>query len=126
MEIINGIERRRRWRIEEKIRIVAESQQPGVTVADVARRHDVSRGLVWTWRRQARRGLLRAPEFLPVRVTEAPTASAPICSPVSMASRGPEPGDHRIEIILPNGTTIRVGHEVSVATLRRVMAASRG
>ncbi len=62
MEIINGIERRRRWRIEEKIRILMESQQPGVTVADVARRRDVSRGLVWTRRRLSRRGLLRAPE----------------------------------------------------------------
>jgi transposase len=126
VEIINGIERRRRWRIEEKIRIVVESQQPGVTVADVARRHDVSRGLVWAWRRQARRGLLRAPEFLPVRVTEAPMASAPICSAVPMASRAGEPRDSRIEIILPAGTTIRAGHDVSVATLRRVLAASRG
>ena len=45
MEIINGIERRRRWWIEEKIRILMESQQPGVTVADVARRRDGSRGL---------------------------------------------------------------------------------
>ena len=62
MEIINGIECRRRWWIEEKIRILMESQQPGVTVADVARRRDVSRGLVWTWRRLSRRGLLRAPE----------------------------------------------------------------
>jgi transposase len=76
LEIINGIERRRRWRIEEKLRIVAESQRSGVTVADVSRRHEVSRGLIWTWRRQARRGLLRAPEFLAVRVMEAPTASA--------------------------------------------------
>jgi transposase-like protein len=62
LEIISGIERRRRWRIEEKIRILMESQQPGVTVADVARHRDVSGGLVWTWRRLSRRGLLRAPE----------------------------------------------------------------
>jgi len=39
-----------------------ESQQPGVTVADVARRRDGSRGLVWTWRRLSRRGLLCTPE----------------------------------------------------------------
>ena len=62
MEIINGIECRRRWWIEEKIRILMESQQPGVTVADVARRRDGSRGLVWTWRRLSRRGLLCTPE----------------------------------------------------------------
>jgi transposase len=29
MEIITGVERRRRWRLEEKLRIVAELEQPG-------------------------------------------------------------------------------------------------
>jgi len=38
MEIITGIERRRRWRLEEKLRIVAEVEQPGASFAEVARR----------------------------------------------------------------------------------------
>jgi hypothetical protein len=46
MEIITGVERRRRWRLEEKLRIVAEVEQPGASFADVARRHEVSRGLL--------------------------------------------------------------------------------
>ena len=45
MEIIIGVERRRRWRDEEKLRILAELEEPGVRFNDVARRHDVSRGL---------------------------------------------------------------------------------
>jgi len=52
MEIIPGVERRRRWRCEEKLRIVAEVERPGASFNDVARRHEVSRGLLWTWRRQ--------------------------------------------------------------------------
>ena len=32
MEIITGVERRRRWSVEEKLRIVAETEQLGVTV----------------------------------------------------------------------------------------------
>jgi transposase len=55
MEIITGVERRRRWRFEEKLRIVAECEQPGAGLAAVARRHDVSSGLLWNWRRQVRR-----------------------------------------------------------------------
>ena len=43
MEIITGVERRRRWRLEEKLRMVAEVEQPGASFADVARRHEVSR-----------------------------------------------------------------------------------
>jgi len=46
MEIITGVERRRRWRCEEKLRIVAEVERPGASFADVARRHEVSRGLL--------------------------------------------------------------------------------
>jgi transposase len=126
LEIITGIERRRRWRTEEKLRIVAESQQPGMTVGEVARRHEVSRALVWTWRRQVRRGLLRAPEFLPILVTDAPAPGAPLSPTSSATSPEKASGDDRIEIILAGGTTIRVGHDVSLATLRRLMAALRG
>lgn len=42
MEIITGVERRRRWQLEEKLRIVVEVEQPGASFADVARRHEVS------------------------------------------------------------------------------------
>ena len=45
--------RRRRWSAEEKQQIVAESFQPGASLAEVARRHDVNANLVFTWRRQA-------------------------------------------------------------------------
>jgi hypothetical protein len=36
------------------------------------------------------------------------------------------PADGQIEITLADGTRIRAGHDVSLATLRRVMAALRG
>lgn len=29
MQIITGVERQRRWRLEDKLRIVAEAEQPG-------------------------------------------------------------------------------------------------
>ena len=56
VEIITGVERRRRWRLDEKLQIVAEVEQPGACFAQIARRYDVSRGLLWSWRRQARNG----------------------------------------------------------------------
>lgn len=70
MEIITGVERRRRWRTEDKLRILAELSEPGAKFVDVARRHDVSRGLLWQWRDAQRRGVLVMEEatFMPVRV----------------------------------------------------------
>ncbi|WP_052389794.1 IS66-like element accessory protein TnpA [Belnapia moabensis] len=74
VEIITGRERRRRWSVADKLRILAKCDVPGVQVAEVAARHGIYRSLVFQWRRQARDGLLVAeptPEFVPVRVTVA-------------------------------------------------------
>ena len=121
MEIITGVERRRRWRLEEKLRIVAEVEQPGASFADVARRHEVSRGLLWNWRDQVRRGELvpePLPTFLPVQIMADPLPMVPVAAAVPT-----ETG--RVEITLPDGTCIRVGADVGLATLRRVMTAVR-
>ena len=54
MEIITGIERRRRWSAEEKLRIVAETERADGGIAEIARRDEISRGLLWNWRSQVR------------------------------------------------------------------------
>ena len=123
MEIITGAERRRRWRLEEKLRIVAEVEQPGASFADVARRHDVSRGLLWNWRGQVRRGELvpeLVPTFLPMRITADLPTLVPTPTPVVTSAEVA-----KVEITLPDGTCIRVGADVGLATLRRVMSAVR-
>ena len=54
MEIITGIERRRRWSAEEKLRIVADTERADGGIAEIARRYEISRGLLWNWRSQVR------------------------------------------------------------------------
>ena len=131
MEIITGVERRRQWRDEEKLRILAELNQPGVKFSEVARRHDVSRGLLWQWRDAQRRGRLVAetPAFLPLQVVPELAAPAPPggsgpppCAGPPAVEDGP---DERIEIVLPDGTAVRVAATISAATLRRVLAVLR-
>jgi transposase len=131
MEIITGVERRRRRSAAEKLRIVAETERPGVGIAEIARRYEISRGLLWNWRSLVRRGVLR-PEpqavFVPVRVIGEPSAAdrTTCAEPPSVASPDAAVADSRIEITLPDGTSIRVGQEISLATLRRVMTLLRG
>ena len=54
VEVITGVERRRRWSDDEKRAIVAESFAPGAVVAEVARRVDVSPGQIYRWRQEVR------------------------------------------------------------------------
>ena len=132
MEIITGVERRRRWRLDEKLRIVAEAEAPGACFVEVARRYDVSRGLLWNWRRQVRSGELRSTEtraFLPVQVMpDAPVATSgavAVAVAASTPSRRQAP-DETIEITLPDGTSVRVGRNVGAVALRRVLGVLRG
>src|SRR3954471_6647102 len=60
IEIITSVQRRRRWGAAEKVRIVEETHEPGVTVSLVARRHGIAPNQVFTWRRLASQGALVA------------------------------------------------------------------
>ncbi|MCB8884075.1 transposase [Acidisoma cellulosilytica] len=99
-------------------------ETPGASVAEVARRHDISRSLLWGWRRQARRRLGPAytgAGFPPMRI-------APDTMPLAPAhgGRSEANSDSAIEIRLSDGTTLRVGSDVSAAALRRVLTVLRG
>ena len=101
---------RRLWEDGEKIRIVAQTRVPGVSVSQVARRYDVNANLVFKWLRDPR--FNPPPEdgfnasFLPVEVVAAPPVVDPpvITTPVieSKASGS------TVEIVLPTGHRISV------------------
>jgi transposase len=58
LEVIEGPTGRRRRTKAERARIAAESLVPGVSVADVARRHGTTRWQVYDWRKKLRTGQL--------------------------------------------------------------------
>ena len=122
VEVIVGRQRRRRWTAEEKLRIVAETDEAGARIGDVAARHDVYPGLLFTWRRQVRKGVLterRAPLFLPVEMASALDLPRPSEQAEPIIPR-------RIEIELNDGCRIKIDEGVGLASLRRVLAALRG
>ena len=53
-------ERRRRWSASEKLAMVRETYEPGMTVSLVARRHGVNPNQVFHWRKLERMGALMA------------------------------------------------------------------
>src|SRR3954465_2285252 len=79
LELITESKRRRARSAREKAAIVAETFAPGANVSEIARRHGLNRGLLFTWRRQVRRARPspvaeaaseggRGPAFVPVEI----------------------------------------------------------
>ena len=60
IEISTLVQRRRRWTASEKVRMVEETFEPGMTVSLVARRHGVAPNQLFTWRRLLAQGGLTA------------------------------------------------------------------
>ena len=60
VEVITSVQRRRRWPTAEKIRLVEETMQPGMSVSYVARRSGVAPSLLFNWRRRMLEGGLQA------------------------------------------------------------------
>jgi transposase len=81
IELITRGERRRRWSVEQKREIAAESLEPGISPITVARRYGISSGLLYTWRRHLLEGSLGVTgqpvaKFARVEVMAMPAAPA--------------------------------------------------
>jgi len=60
IEIVTSVQRHRRYTAEEKVRLVEQIMQPGMTVTAVARLHGVSPSLLFQWRRRMAKGRHKA------------------------------------------------------------------
>ena len=137
VEVLVRADRRRSWTPEQKFQIVSESLEPGVMATDVARRHEIGTGLLYTWRRQMV-GLQRAvstqagPRFASVALSSAisPLDHRSDPGPVSTLSpaggSSPSRVNSLIEIVLPSGVSLRVDAHVDGSALRRVLGALEG
>ncbi len=90
VQVISGVERRRRWNDEQKQAIVAAAFAPGAVVTEVARRADINSGQIYRWRRDLR---AEPPGFAEVVVS----STGPSNISVSV-----------IEIALSDGTRVQI------------------
>jgi transposase len=118
-------ERHRRWRPDEKLRIVQETLRPGTVIADVARRHGIGTGLLYTWRREMLATAVAG--FVPVQVASEGADPSPGDARRAAMRRTPvtrmKTPAGRIEVEFPNGVRVRVDGDVDEAALRGVLAA---
>ena len=100
---------RRSWSADAKRKIVAESLAAGASMAEVARRHDVSPNLLFTWRRQVANNA----------IIDHPGTVGFVPAAIALETSGPV---GRMEIVV-EGARILVGADVDAAALARVVRA---
>lgn len=108
-----GVERRRRWPDEVKLAILSEVNTNGWTLADVARRHDVTRQHLYQWRRELRaKGLMGGDDgslIVPVEMVGP-------AEPASPANTGTD-----ISVHLRNGRLLRCRETIPDHVLARLV-----
>jgi transposase len=116
-EVIIGVERRRRWSEKQKREVLSGVGVGGATVAEVARRHDVTRQHIYQWRRELRRKGLW------------PCSGETVFLPLEPAPEAPKVRSHHqaasarplIEIVLRNGRELRCPGGLGDADLVRLV-----
>jgi transposase len=109
---------RRRRSKQERRRIVEESFEPGVSVARLARTHEVNSNQIFHWRKLYREGLLAddadkpTAQWLPVRLADVSPEEP------RQAQSAQAPG--AIEVELPRGR-VRIEGAAESSTLRLVL-----
>ena len=70
VEVVTTVQRRRRWSVAEKLEILAEAEQPGMSMSYVARKHGIAATQIFKWKKLKEAGALTAvgseEEVLPV------------------------------------------------------------
>jgi transposase len=106
--------KRRRWSLEVKRQLVAETFEPGSSVPVVARRHDINTNQLFKWRRE-----LVGPARAAAGLVSMAVIPEPAPEPVIEAK--PAPG--RIEIALAGGVRVRIEGAVDPAAVTAAVAA---
>ena len=122
IEIVS--DRRRAHSAEFRAAMVTQSLEPGIRIQDLARRNGICASLIYRWRREQPVSAAAA-QLVPVRIaSEIPPSIAPVPPPRAEPHIGS--GSGSIEIEFAGGVRVRVGEDVSLPALRRVIAALRG
>jgi transposase len=130
VEVITGIERRRKWSPEEKAEIVTESFAEGAVVSEVARRHGLNPQQLFGWRAQLREGVAvsdpsvgnpsstEGPTFVPAVVMSVPPPASFSTSAGATGTTAADPAP--IEIVLGQ-ILVRVRGQADLRALMAVL-----
>lgn len=114
IEVIARVSGRRRWTVEQKLAILHDAFGLNGSVRQACERHDVTSGMLYSWRRKAMdaelAGIKRSPAFAEIQIRDA-----------GLLASTPSQGNSPIAIELPNGVRLSVDGSVDAQALSRVL-----
>lgn len=113
--VLRGAGRRRDWSDEERLEILREAFSAGAKVSHVARRFEVSRGLIYQWRRTAMQRVQEA--FVPAVIDDT--------SEAGLAPPAPAEPEAAIVLELSDGRRMRISASAPPALAAAALRAMR-
>jgi transposase len=113
VEVITSVQRRRRWSMRNKQRIVAAALEPGAVASEIARRAGIHTSQLFRWRRQLCGPSQPTPAFAAVALMPEPVTT-PALLPISPAGV--------IEIEFATGARMRISGAVDSTTISAVIS----
>jgi len=112
VEVITSVQRRRRWALSEKERIVTAALEPGAVASEVARAAGIHVSQLFRWRQQLCSREQTAPTFSPVAVATEPGAAPGLPRP-----------PQSIEIEFGHGVRIRIIGAIDASIVKVLVGA---
>jgi transposase len=111
VEVITSVQRRRRWSVAEKQRIVSAALEPGAVASAVAREAGIHVSQLFRWRQELCRRGEALSTFAAVTVSPEPAAAPAL------------PASGAIEIEFASGARLRIVGMVDLAAVSATIAA---
>jgi transposase len=122
VDIVDRVERRRRFTTDQKLTILAEACLRGANVSAVARKYGLVPSQVYKWRRLAQLGVIGIPGASELPSLVASEMMQPDrADSVSSRTASTERLEGLIEIVVRNGCLVRVDRHVDSEALQRVL-----
>lgn len=124
IEVITSVERRRRWSLEEKERLVAACLEPGAVLSEIARAAGIHVSQLFRWRKELCQieepPMVATNTLVPVILAEAaPTAR--LAASEALVPSQPRRKRSDVTIELGRGRRVRVDSDIDTQALGRIL-----
>lgn len=113
IEVITSVERRRRWSMADKERIVAASMEPGAVASEVARAAGIHASQLFRWRQQLCKRTQVPAAFSPVAIAPEPGVAS-VVEPDKVGT---------IEVEFATGGRMRISGPVDASVVSALIGA---